>query len=226
MSTQLDDKGVSRLDFLKASGALVLAFSLPVPLQLGTVEAATAQRGAYAPVSPSQLDAWLAVGTDGTVTVYTGKVELGGGVATGLAQIVAEELDVPLSRVNMVMGDTARTPDQGITAGSQTVAGAGPTLRQVAADARYALLQRAAAHLGVPARALVVKDGVVSVKGKSAQSVSYADLLGGQRFATTVPVKESPFRGVVVTGGKGTPKKPAQYTVVGKSLPRIDIPAK
>jgi nicotinate dehydrogenase subunit B len=226
MSTQLDERGVSRLDFLKASGALVLAFSLPVPLQPGSAEAATAQRGAFAPVSPSQLDAWLAVGTDGTVTVYTGKVELGGGVATGLAQIVAEELDVPLSRVNMVMGDTARTPDQGITAGSQTIAGAGPTLRQVAADARYALLQRAAAHLGAPARALVVKDGVVRVKGTSAKSVSYADLLGDQHFATAIPVKDVPFRGVVVTGGKGTPKKPAQYTVVGKSLPRIDIPAK
>src|ERR687885_543298 len=169
---------------------------------------------------------WSEVGTDGTVTVFTGKVELGGGVTTGLAQIVAEELDVPLNRVSMVMGDTARTPNQGITAGSQTIAGAGPTLRQVAADARYALLQRAAAHLGVPARALVVKDGVVRVKGKSAKSVSYADLLGGQHFATAIPVKEVPFRGVVVTGGKGTPKKPAQYTIVGKPLPRIQIPAK
>src|SRR5919199_1702145 len=79
---------------------------------------------------------WSEVGTDGTVTVFTGKVELGGGVTTGLAQIVAEELDVPLNRVSMVMGDTARTPDQGLTAGSQTIAGAGPTLRQVAADAR------------------------------------------------------------------------------------------
>jgi nicotinate dehydrogenase subunit B len=165
MSTQLDERDVSRLDFLKASGALVLAFSLPVPLQPGSAEAAAVRRGAFAPVNPSQLDAWLAVGTDGTVTVYTGKVELGGGVATGLAQIVAEELDVPLNRVSMVMGDTARTPDQGITAGSQTIAGAGPTLRQVAADARYALLQRAAVHLGVPARALVVKDGVVRAKG-------------------------------------------------------------
>ena len=78
----------------------------------------------------------------------------------------------------------------------------------------------------MPARALVVKDGVVRAKGKSAKSVSYADLLGGQHFATAIAVQEVPFRGVVVTGGKGTPKKPAQYTVVGKSLPRIDIPAK
>ena len=96
MSTHVDEQGVSRLDFPKVSGALVLAFSLPVPLQGGSAEAAAAQRGAFAPVNPSQLDAWLAIDPTGAVTLFTGKVELGMGAVTGLVQIVAEELDMPL----------------------------------------------------------------------------------------------------------------------------------
>ncbi len=79
------------------------------------------------------LDDWLAIETDGTITAFSGKVELGTGVRTALAQIVAEELDVPLERVQMVMGDTARTPDEGYTAGSMTIAGSGTALRNAAA---------------------------------------------------------------------------------------------
>src|SRR5512134_2987306 len=94
-----------------------------------------------------RLDDWIAIETDGTVTAFSGKVELGTGVRTALAQIVAEELDVPLARVQMVMGDTARTPDEGYTAGSMTISGSGSALRTAAAEARRALLKMAAAHL-------------------------------------------------------------------------------
>ena len=79
------------------------------------------------------LDDWLAIGTDGTINAFSGKVELGTGVRTALAQIVAEELDVSLERVHMLMGDTALTPDEGYTAGSMTIRSSGTALRQAAA---------------------------------------------------------------------------------------------
>src|SRR5512147_2953022 len=93
------------------------------------------------------LDEWLAIETDGTITVFSGKVELGTGVKTALAQIVAEELDVPVERINMVMGDTALTPDEGYTAGSTTIQFGGYALRQASAEARRALLERASERL-------------------------------------------------------------------------------
>ena len=88
-----------------------------------------------------QLDDWLAIEPDGTVTVLSGKVELGTGTRTALAQLGAEELDVPFDRVRMVMGDTARTPDEGYTAGSMTIRNSGEALRQACAEARAALLE-------------------------------------------------------------------------------------
>ncbi|HEY8286349.1 MAG TPA: molybdopterin cofactor-binding domain-containing protein [Chloroflexota bacterium] len=222
MSTPNEDKGMARLTFLKASGALVIAFSLPLKLGAGAVKAAG--KSPFTTVDPTQIDAWLAVAPDGSVTIFMGKVELGMGATTGLAQIVAEELDVALSHVNLVIGSTDRTPNQGPTWGSNAIATGGPPLRQVAADARYALMERAASHLGAPMSTLMVKDGVVS-NGK--KSVTYADLVAGKGFNTTVPAKDAgPFAGTQITGGKGTPKKPSQYTVVGQSAPRFDIPDK
>ena len=225
MSTANEDKGVSRLNFLKASGALVIAFSLPLELRPGAAHAAA--KGPFATVNPSQIDAWLAIAHDGSVTIFMGKVELGMGATTGLAQIVAEELDVPLSRVHLVIGSTDRTPNQGPTWGSNAISTGGPPLRQVAADARYVLLERASAHLGAPMQRLTVKDGVVSAKGKGKKSVSYADLIGGKGFDTSVSAKDlGPFAGVQIAGGKGTPKKPSQYKLVGQSAARFDIPDK
>jgi len=122
MSKQRDDTGLSRLGFLKTSGAMVVAFSLPVVTnKAGIAEAAPSSSSsganAFAAVNAGALDSWLAIGPDGGVTVYTGRVELGTGAVTGLAQIVAEELDVPFERLTMVTGDTALTPDQGPTCG-------------------------------------------------------------------------------------------------------------
>ena len=93
---------------------------------------------------PTQLDSWLAIAPDGTVTVFTGKVDLGTGVETALAQIVAEELDVPFNQIHMIGLDTAKAIDQGITAGSRTIERGGPQLRQAAAAARQELLKLAA----------------------------------------------------------------------------------
>ena len=105
------------------------------------------------------LDDWLAIEKDGTITAFSGKVELGTGVRTALAQIVAEELDVPLERVHMVMGDTARTPDEGYTAGSMTISSSGTALRNAAAEARHAMLEMAAEQFDVTSDELIVREG-------------------------------------------------------------------
>jgi nicotinate dehydrogenase subunit B len=160
-----------------------------------------------------RLDDWLAIETDGTVTAFSGKVELGTGVRTALAQIVAEELDVPLARVHMVMGDTARTPDEGYTAGSMTISGSGSALRTAAAEARRALLKMAAARLHAARSELTVQDGVIEVDGHPERAVTYAELMGGKPFSIRVTEK--------------APLKPTgSYRLVGSSIPREDLPRK
>ena len=119
---------------------------------------------------PTQLDSWLAIAPDGTVTVFSGKVDLGTGVETALAQIVAEELDVPFNQIHMIGLDTAKAIDQGMTAGSRTIERGGPQLRQAAAAARQELLKLAAAQLNAPVEKLTVNDGVVSVAGRRKES--------------------------------------------------------
>src|SRR5207248_1181365 len=111
---------LDRRGFLKGAGALIVSFSIP--------ELAYSQ--AQPDAKLQQIDAWLAVGADGGVTVFCGKVELGTGVQTALSQIVAEELDVSFGRIRMLMGDTALCPNQGPTVGSQSIYRAGPQLRQ------------------------------------------------------------------------------------------------
>ena len=147
------------------------ALALAAPLQrvLGDLDA-------------TQLDSWLAVAQDGSVTVFTSKVELGTGVETALAQMVAEELDVPFRQIKMDTGDTSKTIDQGMTVAARTVERAGPQLRQAAAAARQELLKLASARLQAPAEQLTVRDGVVSVAGNPAKKISYGELIGGRRF--------------------------------------------
>jgi nicotinate dehydrogenase subunit B len=205
----------SRRDFIKAMGGLVVAISLPSRLD-GRALAAAAPASPFGPltVPPDQVDSWLAIGRDGIVTVATGKVELGTGVATATMQIAAEELDVAVSRIRLVQGVTGQTVDQGYTAGSQSMrtqwAGG---LRQAAASARQALLGMAATRLGVPADQLTVRAGVVSVRGGGSASVSYADLVAGRRIGAAV-------------SRQVRTKAPAQFQVVGTPVPREDIPAK
>ena len=104
---------MKRRDFLKSSGALVVAFSSAGATDLFG-------QGRFDGPGTPQLDAWLAIAADGSVTAYTGKVELGHGLFTAQTQLVAEELSVPLSRVKLIQGDTAVSPDQGTTSGSQS----------------------------------------------------------------------------------------------------------
>src|SRR4030095_15120254 len=121
------------------------------------------------------LDDWIAIEPDGTITAFSGKVELGTGVRTSLAQIVAEELDVPLERVHMVMGDTLRTPNEGYTAGSMTISGSGTALRRAPAEARHAMLEMAAERLDADVDELSVRDGVIIVAHDPERFVTCAE---------------------------------------------------
>ena len=178
----------------------------------GQAETASPQRSFWAEAS-ANLDDWIAIEPDETVVAYSGKVETGTGVRTALAQIVAEELDAPLERVRLVMGDTGRAPDEGYTAGSMTVRMSGGQLRKAAAEARLALLERAAEQLGAPREQLEAHDGVISVHGAPERSVSYGQLQGGRSFARQI-------------SGTAPLKPPRDYRVVGSDARRVDLVGK
>ena len=205
--------GLSRRRFLKRTGALVVGFSAAgVAGKLGIASSYALAQSARA--SDTQLDSWLAVGGDGIVTAYTGKCELGQGLQTAQIQLIAEELFVPVGRVRLVQCDTAVTPDQGTTSGSQSH----PTnfnqhnLALAAATARETLLQLAAARLGVAGDQLAVADGVVSAKTDPSKKIAYRDLLGGRKFNIGLDPNAK--------------RKPArEWTVLGTSAPRVDMPA-
>jgi CO/xanthine dehydrogenase Mo-binding subunit len=212
---------LNRRQFLKGTGALIVSFNLfpltsPVYGQsVGVVEGEP---------DPTQLDSWIAVHQDGTVTVFTSKVELGTGIETALAQIAAEELDVSWRKVKVDMGDTEKTIDQATTSGSRTIERAGPQIRQAAAAARKELLRLAAEKLGVPVDKLAVRDGVVNVVGNPAKGVSYAQLIGGKRF--NVKIQAEGRAGELKLAQDVKPKDPREYETVGKPVPRFDLPPK
>jgi nicotinate dehydrogenase subunit B len=216
---------LSRRDLLKA-GALVVGFNFFEPLTrvLGQGLQGGTPLSNVGGLPADQLDSWLAIAPDGTVSVFTSKVDLGTGTGTALGQIVAEELDVPVSKISMEIGDTTKSVDQGRTSASRTLERAGPQLRQAAAAARQELLKRASARLGAPVAQLTVVDGVVSVAGKPATNVSYAALVAGARFDTKIDASGEQWDLKLASDVK--PKEPKDYKVVGKPVPRFDLPSK
>jgi len=196
---------LSRRQFTAGLGGIVLAFSLDPHL------APAQQRLPGSLAGNAMLDAWLRINADGTVTVFTGKVELGQGIKTALAQIAAEELDVPLSVIQMVTADTARTPNEGQTAGSQSVENSGTALRLAGAEVRAILVELAAKKLGVHPDTLTVHDGVVVAR--DGRMVSYGQL------AAEADLKRE-------ATAKVAPKPVGQHKLVGKPIERLDIPAK
>ena len=137
---------IDRRSLFKGAGALVVSFAIP-----GGAAAGETASAVKPPLTPDQLDSWLAIKADGDVVAYFGKMDMGQGVDVAIAQIVAEELDVPLAQVEVVMGDTALTVNQGGASGSTGVQKGGIALRNAAAEARRVLLEMASARLGVPA---------------------------------------------------------------------------
>jgi len=158
-----------------------------------------------------RLDRWLAFHPDGTITVFTGKVEIGQGLHTAFAQIVADELDVDVGLVRVAPVDTAHSPDEGVTSGSRSIEEGGTTLRHVAAEARRALLDRAAARLHATPSELTVADGVI--RSPSGASVSYRELASDDLLAREV-TGDVPLKATV------------ERRLIGTTVPRLDLAAK
>jgi nicotinate dehydrogenase subunit B len=202
----------SRRHFLQAGSALVVSFAIDGPASAMSV-APPGTGPANKSLNAKTLDAFIALHADGRVTVYTGKVDLGTGNMTALAQIVAEEMEVPFDRIEMVQGDTALTVDQGTTSGSLSVQVAGATLRQAGATAREALKKLAASKFAVAPDQILVKDGYAMPAADASKKLPYAALLHGE----TIDIALDP---------KVTLKNPLQYGIVGKPIRREDIPGK
>jgi nicotinate dehydrogenase subunit B len=202
---------VTRREFAAGLGGIVVAFTLAPRLVL---ESALAQQPAPLPGSLANnrlLDAWIRINADGTATVCTGKVELGQGVTTALAQIAAEELDLPLARLRIISGDTEKAPNEGVTSGSQSIEYSGVALRLAGAQVREILVDLAAKRLGVDAATLSVTDGVIGAP--DGRKVSYGDLTRDADLHREVT-------------GKAKPKPPSAHKIVGKPIERFDIPGK
>ena len=199
----------SRREFGQAAAGIVLFFSMRPSVALGQTAAAKLPANLEA---NRQLDSWLKINAEGDIEVSTGKVELGQGNLTALAQIAAEELDVAFERVRMRPVDTSHSPNESYTAGSASIEATGSALRYAAANARAILLELAAAKLSVSADSLTVEDGVIRSQATKSQA-SYWQLAAETSLARDatgdVPLKST-----------------SKYRIVGTSVPRLDIPAK
>jgi nicotinate dehydrogenase subunit B len=208
----LVSSGFSRRGFLMTSGALIVGFHI-------ADRQAKAQGpgggGGPLPGSPplNQLDSWIAIAADGSVTAYSGKEELGQGISTAQAQLVAEELSVPFDRVKLIYCDTAMTPDQAYTSGSQSHPANfnHANLAQAGATAREALIRMASQQLGVAVDDLTAVEGAISAKGDRSKKVTYGQLVGGKKFNLTLDPKAKR-------------KPPSEWTVLGTPVQRPDIP--
>jgi CO/xanthine dehydrogenase Mo-binding subunit len=231
--------GATRRDFLSAAGALVVSVasgSLPMQAlaQSAGATASSANAGAsmgttlatISALKPAlkadELDSWVAIQADGSVVAYYGKVDLGQSLDVAIAQIVAEELDVSYGKVKIVMGNTATSLNQGGASSALGIQGGAKPLRNAAAEARRILLNLASEKLNVPVAQLSINDGEVSVKTNPAQKVTYAELIGGKFFNSKVEWNKQIGNPLDVKG-LAKPKSPAEYKVVGQSLPRNDV---
>jgi len=208
--SQAKSRGFSRRSFLKGSGAVIVTFASAGVLDEVSGVLAQGFNGTGSP----QLDSWIAIGADGTVTAYTGKCEFGQGLYTAQMQLVAEELCVPFNRVRLIQCDTSITPDQGTTSGQQSH----PTnfnktnLALAAATARETLVRLASARLNAPTQDLIAREGAVSVKATPSRRVSYASLIGGKTFEVQLNPKAARIH-------------PRDWTVLGTPVPRVDMRA-
>ena len=205
---------LSRRQFVKTGGVLVVGFSLVGPeLLKGDSQKPATLKNSLDPTLPSS---WIEIHPDNTILIRTGKSDFGQGTTfTAYRQIVADELSVPFEAITTVVaGDTDRTPDG---SGAFDFLGRGmPNIRKAAAYTYQALLDLASERLGVPKEKLLVKDGIVSGGGKS---ISYGDLIKNQQLKLTIPVKGdlTSIMGLTIEGDP--PMKPvSQYTVIGKSF--------
>ncbi len=218
----------SRRAMLMGTGALVVSVGAPITLEtVLSVQSAFAQ-GVKPPLTPDQLSSYIAVGSDGKISAYFGKMDMGHGLHVAIAQIVAEELDVPFKAVTVYMGDTATSVNQGGASGSTGIQFGGKQMRMAAAEARRVLVEMAAEKLGVPADQLDVVDGVVKTRaprGAMPKSVTYAQLIGGQYFNVQLDWNKK-YGNPLYAPGKAKPKDHKEHKIVGKPIKREDVAPK
>jgi nicotinate dehydrogenase subunit B len=200
---------LSRRDFLAVGGALIVSFSLPPGAGRAQAPGTPGLPGSLG--NTPTLDAWIRVDADGGVTVFTGKAELGQGIKTALVQIAAEQIGIEPSRLRLVTADTARTPDEGFTSGSHSMQDSGTAIMHAAAQVREILLARAAQRFAVPVDGLTAQNG--AVLAADGRRVAFGELVAEE----LTRVRAQP---------QSKLKDPRTYTVMGKPLARIDIPAK
>ena len=206
---------LTRREFLKTSGALVVSFAAP-PLT-----GALAQVAAGKPaLVPTELDSWIAVLPDGRVQAFFGKMDMGQGLEVVIAQIVADELDVACDKVDVLMGDTGTSCNQGGASGSTGVSNGGRLLRSAAAEARRLLLESGSKRLGVPAEQLRVEEGIIL--SQDGRKVAYSELVGGKYFHHPVEWNKQVGNAMDIKV-RAKPKTPQEYRVVGKSFARRDV---
>ncbi len=203
----------SRRSFLAAAGALTVGVALP---------GARARAGVVAsrlPLNPEKLATYISINPDGSAVGWIGKIDMGQGTEVGWAQMIAEELDLPVEKVSIVQGQTDVTFNMGGASGSTGIWKGGAAMRAAAAEARSVLVGMAAEKLGVPAERLGVDDGVIRVKGDPARQATYAALVGGQHFDTLLTWNKQVGSDLMVEG-KAKPKSPKDYKIVGKTSPK------
>ena len=220
---RLSELRIARRDLLKSSGALIVMMNVPAAALFGMSEAQA--RSLTRELNPAQLDTWLAVDGNGIVTAYWGKMDMGQGVDTAIAQIIAEELDVLVSNVNIVFGDTALCADQGGASGSSGVQRSGVAFQAAAAEARLVLLEQASAELQVPVADLTVLEGMIHAQTNSAKQISYGQLIGDKFFDAPIQWNGKYGNGLGLKG-RAKPKDPRDYKIVGTSVRRRDIRGK
>jgi len=199
----------TRRQFLKASGSIVLYFNM-LPMSATAQQAELGLPGSLA-ANPN-LDTWLQISADGMLTLSPGKCELGQGIQTALAQIAAEELDLPFERVRVANVDTASSPNEGYTNGSRSIEVSGPAVRSAAAEVRAILIELAAGELSVDSRKIGIRNGIFTVDGNRS-TLGFRDVVKDLSLS----------RGAT---GSATPKSGSDYQIVGESVQRIDIPRK
>jgi nicotinate dehydrogenase subunit B len=200
------------------------ATALVVAVAAGGVHSFACAADAPAPVPTAGLGDWLRMLPDGTVEMYTDKVEIGMGTPTGFAQFVADELDVPFDRVRMFLGDTSNTVNAGGVGGSFSTYRGNFAIRNAAAEMRAILLAAAAQRLGAPVAQLAVADGVVRVNGDPSKTLRYTDILNA-----LAPDPKFPLTGEAFAVRMNVPAKPkewSEYRVAGSPLPRKDAAGK
>ena len=194
---------MNRREFLKRMGVLgggvIVYFSYGIPMAR-----AQSTRGEL-----PAFNAFLRIGADGRIACYTGKIEMGQGVITSLAQMAADELNAPFDSIDMIMGDTDLCPWDRGTWGSMTTRFFGPKLREAAAEARAVLLEMAAESLKVPLDQLIAENGVIFDSSQSTNRVTYSDLTKGK-------IMERHLK------GKAPLEEATKFTVVGKPFLRSD----